>query len=52
MIASRIVRGSGHAALDQETLQLLRRSQPFPPPPPELPGERIELTVPVRFNLR
>jgi protein TonB len=52
VIASRIVRGSGHAALDQETLQLLRRSQPFPPPPPELPGERIELTVPVRFNLR
>ena len=52
VIASHIVRGSGYASLDQETLQLLHRAQPFPPPPAELPGDRVDLVVPIRFNLR
>jgi len=30
----------------------LRRAQPFPAPPRELPGDRVDLTVPIRFNLR
>src|SRR5262249_49397720 len=52
VIDSRVVRSSGASALDEEALALLRRAQPFPPPPRELPGERVDLTVPVRFNLR
>jgi periplasmic protein TonB len=52
LVTSHIVRGSGYASLDQETLQLLQRAQPFPPPPAELSGERVDLIVPVRFNLR
>jgi periplasmic protein TonB len=52
LVASHIVRGSGYASLDQESLQLLQRAQPFPPPPTELSGERVDLIVPVRFNLR
>jgi protein TonB len=52
VIDSRIVRSSGASALDDEALALLRRSQPFPRPPPELPGERLDLTVPIRFNLK
>jgi protein TonB len=52
VLASRIVHGSGSAALDEETLALLQRAQPFPPPPPELAGDRIDLVVPVRFDLR
>src|SRR5262249_18529141 len=52
LLDSRIVRGPGSAALDDETLQLLRRAQPFPPPPPELAGDKVDLIVPVRFNLR
>jgi protein TonB len=39
-------------ALDEEALALLRRAQPFPAPPRELPGERVDLTVPIRFNLK
>jgi periplasmic protein TonB len=39
-------------ALDDEALALLRRAEPFPPPPPELAGARVDLTVPIRFNLR
>ncbi len=50
LIASRIVASSGSAALDQETLALVRRAQPFPPPPPDLVG--AEMTVPVSFSIR
>jgi protein TonB len=50
LVASRIVASSGSAALDAETLALVQRAQPFPPPPPELAGS--ELTVPVSFNIR
>jgi protein TonB len=52
VIDSRLVRSSGARALDEEALALLRRAQPFPPPPRELPGERVDLTVPIRFNLK
>ena len=52
MIESRVVRSSGAAALDEEALALLRRAEPFPPPPKEdFRGERVDLTVPIRFNL-
>jgi TonB family protein len=41
--STRSVRSSGTSALDEEALALLRRAQPFPPPP-ELPGQRVDLT--------
>lgn len=50
--SSRILRSSGSAVLDHETLELVRRAQPFPPPPPELPGSEISLSVPIKFNIR
>jgi protein TonB len=50
LLSSRILASSGSAALDAETLALLQRAQPFPPPPPELAG--TELTVPLRFSIR
>ena len=50
---SRIVRSSGAAELDEEALALLRRSQPFPPwPAGDFVGDQVNLTVPIRFNLR
>jgi protein TonB len=52
VIDSRLVRSSGASALDEEALALLRRAQPFPPPPTELPGERVDVNVPIRFNLK
>jgi protein TonB len=52
VLNSRVVRSSGASALDDEALAILRRAEPFPPPPPELPGARVDLTVPIRFNLR
>jgi protein TonB len=52
LIESRVVRPSGVRVLDEEALALLQRAAPFPLPPPEVPGEnRVDLTVPIRFNL-
>ncbi|WP_206020441.1 energy transducer TonB [Rhodovarius crocodyli] len=48
----RLARSSGHSELDAETLQLIRRAEPLPSPPPEVPGDPITLTAPVRFSLR
>jgi protein TonB len=50
LMSSRIVASSGSATLDAETLALVQRAQPYPPPPPELVGS--ELTVPVSFSIR
>ncbi|WP_414902135.1 energy transducer TonB [Sphingomonas flavalba] len=47
--AVRIDRPSGSEALDREALALPRRAQPLPRPPESVPGDRIELVVPVEF---
>ena len=52
VLASRVAKTSGFAALDEEAMALVRRAQPFPPPPPELAGDPVAVTVPIRFNLR
>jgi periplasmic protein TonB len=52
ILSSRVIRSSGVAALDQETIDTVRRAQPFPPPPPNMPGETFDFTVPIRFNIR
>jgi periplasmic protein TonB len=49
---ARIVRSSGSSLLDRETLTLVARAQPFPPPPPEVTGSQIAITVPIRYNIR
>ena len=49
---ARIVRSSGSELLDSETLALLQRAQPLPPPPPELAGAEIAIVVPIRYNIR
>ncbi|MGD9617654.1 MAG: energy transducer TonB [Alphaproteobacteria bacterium] len=52
VLSYRLDRSSGFAALDEEVTALIQRAQPLPPPPPELPGARFELVVPVDFSLR
>ncbi len=52
VLSSAIVRSSGSAALDQETIATLRRAQPFPAPPAGLDGETFDFTVPVKFDIR
>lgn len=50
--AWRIERSSGHDDLDGAVAEMIRRASPLPPPPVELTGDPVELTVPVRFSLR
>jgi periplasmic protein TonB len=52
LLAKRLNRSSGHDDLDTEALDLLDRAQPLPPPPENIPGERIELVVPIQFYLK
>jgi protein TonB len=52
VVDTRVATSSGSPALDQEAIALVRRAQPFPAPPPELGGQHVDLTVPIRFNLR
>ncbi|MFT9441862.1 MAG: energy transducer TonB [Acetobacter papayae] len=42
---------SGYARLDQEALSLPARAQPLPPPPDEIMGNPVTLTVPIEFTL-
>lgn len=48
----RIDRSSGHDLLDREVEQMIRRAQPLPPLPAEMTQARLELVVPVQFQLR
>ncbi len=52
VLSTRVATSSGFALLDEEAMALVRRAQPFPPPPPELAGTHVDLIVPIRFNLR
>lgn len=52
VVTSRVVRSSGFASLDQETIDTVRRAQPFPPPPSNMEGQTFDFTVPIRFNIR
>ncbi|MDR3468890.1 MAG: TonB family protein, partial [Xanthobacteraceae bacterium] len=52
VLSSHLGRSSGSAALDAETLALLRRAQPLPPFPPEMPQASKTLSVPLSYSLR
>jgi protein TonB len=52
VISARLVSASGHVLLDKESLAVIDRAQPFPPPPADLMGDSVELVVPVRFFLQ
>jgi periplasmic protein TonB len=52
VVTSRVTRSSGYAALDQETIATVRRAQPFPSPPANMPGDTFEFRVPIRFNIQ
>ena len=49
---ARIARSSGSSALDRETLALLQRATPLPPPPADVPGGEIPISVPIRYSIK
>ncbi|MBM3621552.1 MAG: energy transducer TonB [Alphaproteobacteria bacterium] len=52
VLAQSIERPSGHELLDREAADLVRRAQPLPSPPADLPGDRFEFVMPIQFRLR
>lgn len=52
VLGSRLAGSSGHAALDGETLAMVRRAQPFPGFPPEMKQGSMSFNVPVQFSIR
>jgi protein TonB len=49
---ARVVASSGSSILDRDAIAWLERAQPLPPPPPEMTGAMIHITVPLRYNYR
>jgi len=52
VLSAQIEKSSGYDMLDEETLALIHRAEPLPKPPPEAPGDPVELIVPIQFFLR
>lgn len=52
VLSSRLAGSSGSAALDGETLAMVRRAQPFPAMPPDMKQVSISFTVPISFSIR
>ncbi len=52
VLSARIARGSGYPLLDEEALATVRRASPMPPPPDDVPGDPVEVVVPVDFFVR
>ena len=51
LVRSHIVRGSGFASLDNAAQELLRRAQPFSPPPAQVPDAVLNLELQIRYAL-
>ncbi|MBS0245683.1 MAG: energy transducer TonB [Proteobacteria bacterium] len=49
---ARVVGSSGSHILDRETLAMIERASPLPPPPNDLPGARIAIVVPISYSIR
>jgi len=51
LVDYRLTQPSAHKSLNQETLNLIARAQPLPPPPPKIGGDTLEFVVPIEFYL-
>jgi len=49
--SANIQQSSGHTALDNQALEMVRKASPFPAPPEALRGRSFNITVPVSFKL-
>jgi TonB family protein len=52
VVCARVVESSGSALLDAEAVAMLQRATPLPFPPPETPGIRFDLLLPIRFQIK
>ncbi len=52
VVSTRIAKGSGDASFDAAAIDMLRRSDPVPPPPPLVADEGLDFTLPVIFHVK
>ncbi len=52
VLSTSIVKGSGDAAFDEAALEMVRRSDPLPQPPPAVADEGLNFTLPVIFKVK
>lgn len=52
VLSWRIERGSGFDNLDRQVEVMIERAAPLPPMPDDLPGDRLDVVLPVQFALR
>ena len=52
VLATRIIKGSGDAVLDEAALAMVRRSDPVPQPPPLVADAGLNFTLPVIFRVK
>jgi protein TonB len=50
VLSMRVIEGSGEAAYDDAALEMIRKSDPVPPPPPVEADEGLSFVVPVVFQ--
>jgi protein TonB len=50
VLSSRIEKTSGPTVLDAEALALVKRADPFPPPPAAIADTDLSFVVPIRFT--
>ncbi len=51
VLSYRIEKSSGHPALDDEVGAMIERAHPLPSLPDDMPGEQLQLVIPVQFAL-
>jgi protein TonB len=51
LLEGQVIGKSGFAALDEEGQAMLSRASPYPAAPQDIPGSRIEFTVPIEWQL-
>ena len=45
-------KSSGHAILDEEAMNMVRRASPLPQAPPDLRGRALVVSIPIVFRLQ
>lgn len=51
VLSAKVRESSGHEALDNQALEMVRKASPFPAPPEALRSRSFNITVPVSFKL-
>ncbi len=51
VLSAKVRESSGHDALDNQALEMVRKASPFPAPPEALRSRTFNITVPVSFKL-